>query len=306
VRLPGWWRARPASYSRRVWFLIHALDLLPWPWGEQILAQLFMAMGLARRGLRNPALAWASAQEGRDRWPLAMALCAFRGRWVARAALVGIRSPGQFLRHVVVRGEEHLVSTSGAILLGFHLGPPAADVALRAVGHRLAWLGWGKRVGAGWRRNAWQPFLEPEQHLSAEERRAAWPGLIHRARRIVLDGGKILVMADGAGKEVCRIPLPGEECVIRAGWLALHRHSGAVVLPVLTHLEGRTQVVTIHPPLPMKGTEGADKGPAWQTVLGSLVADHVRRFPEQSYGLAFRTTLRAQALRSSSAPYPAN
>ncbi|HXJ79599.1 MAG TPA: hypothetical protein VMS64_13070 [Candidatus Methylomirabilis sp.] len=301
MSVPGWWRARPVEFSRRVWLLMHALDLLPWPCGEQILAWLFMGVGLARRGVRSDALAWASAQRARSTWRLALAVLAFRGRWLARTALIGIRSPGQLRRHLVVRGEEHLASTSGgAILLGFHLGPPGADVALRAVGHRLVWLGGTRRVAAGWRRDAWRPYLHPGEHLSADEQGTMWPALLHRAHRIILGGGRIFVMADGGGaQEVHHISLPGEDMPVRAGWLALHRHSGVRVLPVLTHLEGRTQVVTIHPPLPMRSADGAGDCRGWQAILTSLVADYVHRFPEQCFVLAFRAMFRADALRSS-------
>ena len=112
-------------YSRSLWALMIALDRLPWPWGEDILARLFGAVALVRGSRRRPALAWASRQpEGRG-LRLALAVCAFRGRWVARAALLGVRSPDALIRRAVIRGEEHLTSApEGTILLGFHLGPP--------------------------------------------------------------------------------------------------------------------------------------------------------------------------------------
>jgi len=282
------WRARPAHYSRALWVLMLGLDILPWPWGEDILARLFMAVGAVRASRRRRATAWARAHPGYRPWRLAAALSAFRGRWVARSWLLGLRCPDDLRRHLVVRGEEHLTAMPGAaILLGFHLGPPNADLALRILGHRLTWLG-GQRISRGWWREAWRPFLDSSQHLApswGEER--FWSGLVYRARRILLDGGNVFLMADGAGRGVFRVSLPARAALIKPGWLVLHRHTGARVLPVLTHLEGRTQVITIHPPLPMSGSDPAGEGGAWRDTLTSLLKSYVRQFPEQCPALVF-------------------
>lgn len=282
------WRARPAHYSRALWVLMLGLDILPWPWGEDILARLFMAVGAVRASRRRRATAWARAHPGYRPWRLAAALSAFRGRWVARSWLLGLRCPDDLRRHLVVRGEEHLTAMPGAaILLGFHLGPPNADLALRILGHRLTWLG-GQRISRGWWREAWRPFLDSSQHLApswGEER--FWSGLVYRARRILLDGGNVFLMADGAGRGMFRVSLPARAALIKPGWLVLHRHTGARVLPVLTHLEGRTQVITIHPPLPMSGSDPAGEGGAWRDTLTSLLKSYVRQFPEQCPALVF-------------------
>ena len=89
------WGARPGSYSPVVWALILALDGLPWPWGEEILARCFVARAFVRRSRFRQALAWARAQPDSSRAPrrLARALCAYHGRFVARSALVGMRDP---------------------------------------------------------------------------------------------------------------------------------------------------------------------------------------------------------------------
>src|SRR5262245_1145060 len=42
------WGARPWGYSRPVWALVLALDALPWPWGEEILARGFAARAFVR------------------------------------------------------------------------------------------------------------------------------------------------------------------------------------------------------------------------------------------------------------------
>jgi lauroyl/myristoyl acyltransferase len=130
------WGARPGTYAPVVWALILALDALPWPWGEEILARCFVARAFVRRERFRQALAWARAQPVSSRPPrrLARSLCAYHGRFVARSALVGMRDPDTVRRHVTVRGEEHLAAAgTGAILLGFHLGPAQSYLALRAL-----------------------------------------------------------------------------------------------------------------------------------------------------------------------------
>src|SRR5439155_953064 len=190
VDLAAAWEARPRTYSRVVWALVLALDALPWPWGEEILARCFVARAFVRTARLRRALAWAGAQPGagRRRWSLARSLCFHHGRFVARSALVGMRDPETLRRHVAARGEEHLAAAgAGAILLGFHLGPAQSYLALR----------------------------------------------------------------------------------------------------VLSHMDGRVQVVTIHPPLPASLSDPALDLEACRRALGELLGEHARRFPEQCYSLAF-------------------
>jgi hypothetical protein len=52
-------------------------------------------------------------------------------------------------------------------------------------------------------------------------------------------------------------------------------------------MEGRTQVVTVHPSLPPQGTDPALDLDACRRSLASLLGEHVRRFPEQCYSLVF-------------------
>lgn len=87
------WGARPAQCSRRVWALTLALDALPWPLGEDLLARMFRTVGALRPSRWRRALAWAAEQPGRDPRRLAAELCEFRGRWVAQAGLLGVRCP---------------------------------------------------------------------------------------------------------------------------------------------------------------------------------------------------------------------
>jgi lauroyl/myristoyl acyltransferase len=283
------WRARPAVYSRRAWLVLFALDVLPWPWGEDILSGVFTAKAFIRPGRLRKALAWARAQraDAWRRWRLALSACAHHGRFLARQALVGIRSPEAFGRHVVVTGAEHLAAApSGAILLGFHLGPPCVSVALRTAGHRVAWMG-GGRSSRSWSNDAWQRFVRAVGDIPLTGRRESRGPALHRAHRLLRDGGRLYMMADGGGRDAFRVALPGRSARIRSGWLVLRRQCQVAVLPVLSHLEGRTQVVAIHPPLPPPHPDPAHDLAACRDVLTALLEDYVRRFPEQCYGLAF-------------------
>lgn len=305
--LRDFWGKRPALYSRPLWALMIGLDYLPWPLGEDTLAALFALISLVRPSRRRLAFAWARQQSSSSAWRLALSVSAFRGRWVARSSLMGLKSPEDLRRQVIVRGEEHLVPGAGAtILLGFHLGPPNADVALRTLGHRLAWLGTSRSARA-WSRREWRPLHDPRENLGPPTATAFWPGYLHRARRILLDGGALFIMADsGVGRELFRVPLPGGPAVVRSSWFMLRCQTGARVLPVETHLAGRAQVITILPALPPAGAGGADVLGPWRQILSDMMADYVRRFPEQCPALVFppqfpRRSTRACARRSGQA-----
>lgn len=297
--LDAFWRARPEQYPRVTWLLMLGLDLLPWPWGEEILRGLFVAKALVEPSRLRQALRWAGAHSsgGRARFELALATCAHHGRVVARSALIGLRDPEQLRPHLLVRGEEHLrAAPRGAILLGFHLGMPNSDVALQMMGHAVTWLG-GWRASRGWAREAWRPLIEPTRSLSLSEGKLSWGAVLARARQVLLEGGAIYMTADGgAGREEFRVPLRGGPLFVRSGWRILRDRTAAAVLPVLAHSEGRMHVVTIHPPLP-----DLRRDPdlhACREVLGRLLTEYVARFPEQCYTLAFRLPEESAALLS--------
>jgi len=114
---------------------------------------------------------------------------------------------------------------------------------------------------------------------------------------MLLDGKTVYMMADGgSGTEAFRVPLPGGPAFIRSGWLTLRRQTGAPVLPVFTHLEGRAQIVRVHPPLPSGEPDPARDLEACRDVLERLLVDYLRRFPEQCYSLAFRPPEDAELL----------
>jgi lauroyl/myristoyl acyltransferase len=287
---PGF-QDRPEIYSRGAWLVMRALDPLPWPWGEEILANLFAAKAFIRPSLLRKALAWAGHYPlaGPSRWRLALSCCAHHGRFVARQALLGIRTPEDLRRHVVLKGEAHLTAAStGAILLGFHMGPPGVAVALRAVGHPVTWMGGLRAFRTRWN-EAWQPIREASDTLTLSRDSASPAGVLYRARRLLLDGGTLYVAAEGgAGREAFQVALPGGSARIRSGWFVLRRQCAVPVLPVLTHLEGRTQVITICPPLPPPDPDQARDLEVCRVKIAALFQDYVRRFPEQCYALTFR------------------
>ena len=286
---PGF-QARPEIYSRRAWLFMSALDPLPWPWGEEILAKLFAAKAFMRPSRLRKALAWAGHYpvDGRSRWRLALSCCAHHGRFVARQALLGIRTPDDLRRHVIVEGEVHLTAAStGAILVGFHLGPPGVAVALRAVGHPVTWMGGLRAFRTRWN-EAWHSFRQASDTLTLSRSSASPGGVLYRARRLLLDGGLLYMAAEGgSGRMTFQVELPGGSARIRSGWFVLRRQCAVPVLPVLTHLEGRTQVITICPPLPPPDPDAARDLEVCRVRLTALLEDYVRRFPEQCYALTF-------------------
>jgi lauroyl/myristoyl acyltransferase len=288
---------RPPQFSRAIWPLLLAADVLPYPQGEDLFARLFVAKAFVQIRPLQKALAWAASHRRprRERWRLALACCAYHGRFVARSALVGIRHPDAFRRQIVLNGTEHLsASTKPTIFLSFHLGPPETALALQVAGHPLTWIG-GWSSSRAWARDAWRGFQGPGDVLSLSEGKGSWGGVLYHARRVLSDGGAICISADGgAGREAFRIALRGGPIVVRSGWLALRRQTGARVLPVLTHIEGRTHVVTVHPPLPPPVVDSDDDIEACRTPLAALLEEHVRRFPEQCYTLVFRPDTEAE------------
>ena len=244
------WNARPPDCPRFAWAILIALRPLPWPRAERLLEASFGIRALvALRDLRL-GLAWAGAQPGvTSRWRLAAALSAYEGRFVARHALLGIRTPEALRRLTVVCGAEHLAGAGrGVILLGFLAGPRLSWLALRAAGHRLTWL--GGRPSPLWSPHIRTRYLDGQGDLILSTGAVESMRLLRRAQQILRDGESVFMNADGAGTGAFSVPLPGRQIVIQEGWLALRRLTGATVLPVLSHLEGPTQVVTIHPPLP--------------------------------------------------------
>jgi lauroyl/myristoyl acyltransferase len=288
TRLLDRWRLRPARQTPSVWTALIALDFFPWPWGEDVLAGLFMIVGLLRPRRRRAALRWAKVCGSAHPWRLAARLCAFVGRWVARMRTLGFRSPDDLRANVLVEGAEHLTAAPGpAILLGFHLGPSDGDLTFRVLGYPVTLIGGSDRGATmAWWSEAWRPFVARSELSFAAGHRDRWLAVLYIARRTLLDGEKIYILADGEGREVFRLGLSVGEMPIRAGWVTLHQLTGAPVLPVFRRLEGRRQVVTIHPPLPRLAADSPSSLEDCRKRLTDLVEDYVRRFPEQCPHLA--------------------
>jgi hypothetical protein len=157
----------------------------------------------------------------------------------------------------------------------------------------------GWRFSRAWANPAWQRFIEATPDIPIAESAGARGGTLYLARRRVMDGGMLYVAAEGYGREAFRIALPGCVARIRSGWLVLRRQSDVPVLPVLSHLEGMTQVVTIQPPLPAPSRDLARDLDACRDVIATLLGDYVRRFPEQCYGYAFPPRVAARVEESS-------
>jgi lauroyl/myristoyl acyltransferase len=263
------------------------LDALPWPWGEDLLAALFGVVAVVRRDRWPRARAWAAAQGVASPARLAFRTCAFRGRWVARSSLLGLRDPDALVRDVELQGREHLAAAGPTILLGFHLGPPNADIGLRALGYRASWLG-SVRSAPAWSRPSWAVFADRDDNLTPLPGDRFWAGSLYRALRVLRDEGTVFVIADAwSGRLVFDVPLAGARLGVRGGWLSLARQAGARVVPVLTHLAGRRQVIVVHPALPKAELDTGDVPTAWREILTALVQDYVRQRPEQCPVLLF-------------------
>jgi lauroyl/myristoyl acyltransferase len=279
-------RARPILAARAI---VYALDLLPFPLGEHLCAAVFLALAVVRPGRLRRAFAWAAhhPRPGRSRLWIAAALCAFEGRARARHALVGLRTPGDLLREVRVSGTEHLPA-GGAILLGLHVGLPAVGEALIASGHDLVAIG-GARHSRSWRRAAWAPVRANTDGFPLSGDIASLGGVLFRARRRLLEGRAVYLAADGLGRRAFTLDIEGTSPLpLSAGWLALRRDCGVPVLPVLSHREGRRQVIDIHLPLPAALSDPARDAEACQERLRGLLHEYANRFPEQCSGLVFR------------------
>jgi lauroyl/myristoyl acyltransferase len=292
------WAGRPPAYNRFVWALVLVLGRLPWPWGEEMFAAGFALRVFLKTARLRQALAWAATQTGpgRKRWRLARALCAYHGRFVARSALVGVRDVESLRRLVSVRGEAHLAALPGAaILLGCHLGPAGSYLALRVAGQRLTWVG-GRGASGAWSREIRTRYQSAAESQFFSRDALAWTRRLYQARRMLVDGERVFISADGEGGSAFAVPLPGGGSIaVGTGWLALRRATGALVLPVLSHMEGRVQVVTVHPPLPQCDADPQRDLDLCRSALGRVFGEHVLRFPEQCYSLAFPVPLAGSA-----------
>jgi lauroyl/myristoyl acyltransferase len=274
--------------SHRLRGLVRLLRPFPRGLSREILAGAAVVDGLVRRGRFHRVRDWAAAQPGANRssWRLALALLANHGRFCAEEAFLGVATLEAAVHDVVLEGAHHLpAATTGAILLGFHLGPPRVWVHLRTLGYPV-------RIGGGLVTSIWDPrwrdIVEaggvvyfpdgaPQDRLRG----------LYQIRDLLQSGGLVYLTAEGPfGREAFRVDLPGGPMIVRAGWLALRHLTRAPTFPVLTHRDGKRQVIVIYPALPPPAGDRARDAAQCRAVLAPLVESYVRRFPEQCRYLA--------------------
>ncbi|MGE3354934.1 MAG: hypothetical protein AB7O84_24615 [Planctomycetota bacterium] len=262
--------------------VISLLRRLPAPISAEALAAVAIVDGAAR-GRFTRARRWAAAQgaTGFAGVRLALALLANHGRFVAEEALVGVESSADLAHGVVLQGEERLSGlTGGALLLGFHLGPPKTWLRLRALGYPVRFAGRLQSVAGDPR---WDAAIASGAviRLPEGDAGARLQGLM-RMRQFLVGGSLIYVTADGPfGREAFSIDLPGGPLVVRQGWLALRRAAGVPTLPVLTWRTGATRVIAVQPPLPDVDPDPARDAERCRAALAPLVSGYVRQHPEQ-------------------------
>jgi len=272
---------------RRLGPVMPILRSLPQPLAFQILAGLAIGDGVVRASRLRRALAWATAQgaAGTARWRLALDLLANHGRFVAEEALLGVEDVHDLRRNVVLEGAEHLTGLgSGAILLGFHLGPPRSALVLRACGYPVRLTG---RLETARGDTRWDEALRSEEavRLPAGAPRDRAEGL-YRVRNLLRGGALVYLAADGPfGREAFRLQVPGGCLIVRVGWLALRKVTRVPTLPILTYRDKGKRVIVIHPPLPDPdpdpGHDPRRDALICQAALAPLVTDYVRHFPAQ-------------------------
>jgi lauroyl/myristoyl acyltransferase len=256
--------------------------------GEELLAGAAIVDGLFRGRFRE-AHAWAAAQPGPigPPWRIALALLANHGRFCAEEAMLGASTTARPAPDVVVEGAENLPAPGhGAILLGFHLGPPRVWFHLRTLGYAVR-LGGALVTSMGDSR--WNAVIDAGDivYLPGGPAPSRLAGL-YQLRELLRDGALVSMAAEGPfGREAFRLELPGGPLIVRAGWLALRRLTQAPTFPMLAHRDGRRRVIVVSPPLPPPVADlGEDKAQC-RAALVPLLEAYVRRYPAQCRYLAF-------------------
>lgn len=267
---------------------LSVLRALPAWASSSLLAALSIGDGV-RRGRYRQARMWAAAQGASavaSRW-IAVQMLANHGRFAAEEALLGVRSLEALGASVVLEGAEQLERiTGGALLLGFHLGPPRTWLMLRALGRRVSMAARFENAVGDPR---WAEMLKAGDIIPLPEADgAARLQALYRIRALLGRNTSIFMTADGPlGREAFRLPLPGMPLIVRAGWLSLRRQTRVPTFPVLAHEEAGRRVIVIFPPLPAPVDDPVADAEACRAALTPLVAEYVRRFPTQCRYLVF-------------------
>lgn len=275
--------------SARLGPALGLLRRLPRPVSEGLLAALAIGDGIVRGRFRD-AVRWSSAQGGNRAWSsawMATRLLANHGRYAAAEAMIGIDQVDEIADGVTIVGREQLdIRQGGALLLGFHLGPPRAWLALRAAGYRVRMVARFENVKQDGR---WNDAVASDDLIRmSPESASARVGTLYRIRRLLADNALIYMTGDGPfGREAFQIDLAGNPLVVRTGWMALRRQTRVPTLPIFMHEAGGRRVIEVHPPLPAVDPDPAADADACRAALAPIVADYVRRFPAQCRWLAF-------------------
>jgi lauroyl/myristoyl acyltransferase len=285
----GWARLRDFSVP----LALRSLSRLPLGLTVEAFAVASVAQAALRPSRARRARRWATAvaRSPIARWRLTVATLAEHGRLFALSVAPAYRCPGEIRHRLAVDSREHLdraLRDGGAILLGFHTAPGLASLALVMAGYRLTVAG-DARTFARWQPGhaSWKGGADTAARQIPLGDTASRGAGLNRAREVLGAGGLVYMTADGPeGREAFRIPVPAGEVVVRAGWWALRRHTGAAVLPVLVHREGSRVVATVHPPLPAPRADPEVDLAACRAVLVDLLDRHLRRVPVQGLGLA--------------------
>lgn len=275
------------STSPRLAPVLPLLRMLPRTASSGILAALAVGDGVAR-GRFAEARDWAAAV-GHGWWACrwtALSLLANHGRSVADEAMLGVQDTGREPGLVTIEGADLLRQvSSGALLMGFHLGPPRVWTALRAAGFPVRMVA---RFEESRRDARWADVLAAGDVIALPRDQAGRLRALYRIRSLLAQNALVFMPADGIyGREAFRIELPGGPMILRGGWLALRRQLRVPVFPVLARTEGRRRVITIHRALPPVQPDTACDVARCREALTPLLAEYVRRHPAQCRYLAF-------------------
>lgn len=273
----------------RLRWLVPSLRSLPPAVATGALMVLAITNGLARPHRRRAVLAWsrAHAPAWPAQWQLAFSVLAHHGRFIADELMLGAED-GAWRQETTVEGGEHLdrLNGRGAILLGFHLGPPKVALRLRALGYPVYFTG---RMASA-ESVAAQRLIDASGGVRFPSKAPEGRAMGLQQLRVLLRAGHLVyITADGPfGRELFGIDVPGGRVSVRPGWHALRRAARVPVLPVLSARQPERHVIVVHPPLDDLAPDPAEDMRLCEAALAPLVDAYVRRYPEQCRWLAIQ------------------
>ena len=147
----------------------------------------------------------------------------------------------------------------------------------------------GQRHSRSWASDAWAGVRQLADAFPLTEDPSVLGGALYRMRRRLSAGERVYVTADGLkGREAFTLQVHGTRVLkVKSSWLALVRHTGVPVVPVTSHFEGATQVVSFHPRLPPVDMNRIDDLVRCQARLQDVLERFAAAHPEQCSGLVF-------------------